>query len=144
MNKIGFDFNKYVDVSFKSLGTHFVPLPIALDILMVYLVEGVKILFRYTYAIMKSHKTFLKGCADPNTLLDSLKTEARVNTNPSKIHKQAFKYPLKRSNYDFKKATIEKFTDPNNPLGGSEFYDYVPNMSSKSTIVNFDEFAKIW
>ena len=60
MNKIGFDFSKFVDVSFKSQLGHFVSLPVALDILMMYLVEGVKIIFRYTYAILKVHKAYIK------------------------------------------------------------------------------------
>lgn len=65
MNKIGFDFNKFVDVSFKSMIGHFVSLPIAIDILMMFLVEGVKILFRYTYAVLKAHKGFVKKVANP-------------------------------------------------------------------------------
>jgi hypothetical protein len=60
MNKIGFDFSKFVDVSFKSLLGHFVSLPVALDILMMYLIEGVKIIFRYSYAILKVHKAYVK------------------------------------------------------------------------------------
>ena len=62
LNKIGFDFSRYVDVAFKSLLTSFVSLPIAIDILCMYLVEGVKILFRYTYAVMKVNKSFIKKC----------------------------------------------------------------------------------
>ena len=64
MNKIGFDFSKYVDTAFKSTCTYFVTLPIALDILMMFLIEGVKILFRYTYAVMKCNKKFIKGCSN--------------------------------------------------------------------------------
>lgn len=64
--------------------------------------------------------------------------------NPKQFHNHAFNYPLKRGNYDFKKATIEKFADPNNPIGNSEFHDYVPNMTTKSSIVSYEEFAKIW
>ena len=56
LNKINFDFNKLVDVSFKSLLTYFVQLPVALDILMMYLIEGNKIIFRYTYALLKCNK----------------------------------------------------------------------------------------
>lgn len=56
MNRIGFDFSKFVDTSFKSVLTHFVSLPIAIEILMMYMIEGVKILFRYTYAVMKCNK----------------------------------------------------------------------------------------
>ena len=109
MNKTGFDFSKYVDICFKSCLTYFISLPIAIDMLMVYLIEGVKIFFRYTYAVMKCNKAFIKKCTNPQELLDLLKTQSRTNTVPAKIHKKAFKYPLKRSNYDFKKANIEKF-----------------------------------
>jgi len=77
MNKIGFDFNKFVDVSFKSLCSHFVPLPVALDILMSFLIEGVKVIFRYTYAVMKCHKLFIKKSANPEQLLELLRGEAR-------------------------------------------------------------------
>lgn len=112
MNKIGFDFNKFVDTSFKTLIAYFVPLPMALDILMAFLVEGVKVIFRYTYAVMKCHKHFIKKCTSSEDFLELLKVESRQNTLPAKLHKKAFKYPLKRSNYDFKKATIDKF-DPN-------------------------------
>lgn len=65
MNKIGFDFSKYVDVCFKSTLTHFVALPIAIEILMMFMIEGVKILFRYTYAVMKCNKTFIKKINSP-------------------------------------------------------------------------------
>ena len=70
MNKIGFDFNKFVDISFKSTITYFVSLPVALDILMMFMIEGVKIFFRYTYAVMKCNKAFIKSCRDPATLLE--------------------------------------------------------------------------
>ena len=60
LNSINFDFNRFVDVSFKSMTTHFVPLAVALDILMMYLIEGNKILFRYTYAILKVNKHYIK------------------------------------------------------------------------------------
>lgn len=53
LNKVGFEFTKYVDVSFKSFLTRFVSLPVSIDILMMFLQEGTKIIFRYTYAILK-------------------------------------------------------------------------------------------
>lgn len=104
MNKIGFDFSKYVDTCFKSTLTYFVSLPIAIEILMMFMIEGVKILFRYTYAVMKCNKAFIKKCGIPAELLESLRSESKERTLPHKIHKRAFKYPLKRKNYDFKKA----------------------------------------
>ena len=53
LNKIGFEFTKFVDVSFKSFLTYFVSLPVSLDLLMMFLFEGTKIIFRFTYAILK-------------------------------------------------------------------------------------------
>ncbi len=73
MNKIGFDFSKYVDTCFKSTLTYFLSLPIAIDVLMMFMIEGVKILFRYTYAVMKCHKSFIKKCNSPLELLELLK-----------------------------------------------------------------------
>lgn len=77
MNKIGLDFNKFVDISFKSLVSHFVSLPVAIDILMMYLIEGVKILFRYTYGILKVHKSFVKKCTNPAEFIEGLKAIGR-------------------------------------------------------------------
>lgn len=82
MGKIGFDFSKYVDVAFKTLLTSFVSLPIAIDILCMYLVEGVKVLFRFTYAVMKCNKAFIKKCNNPAELIDALKAESKEKTLP--------------------------------------------------------------
>jgi hypothetical protein len=144
MNKIGFDFYKFVDLCFKSTLTYFVSLPVALDILMMFMIEGVKILFRYTYAVMKCNKAFIKACKNPNELLEALKAESREKTAPHKIHKKALKYPLKRSNYDFKKANIDKFKDPNIQIGDSELSDYMPNCPMNSSILKFEEFVRMW
>jgi hypothetical protein len=56
----------------------------------------------------------------------------------------ALKYPLKRKNYDFKKATIDTFKDPKSQIGESEMSDYMPNCPMNSTILKFDEFVKMW
>lgn len=54
----------------------------------------------------------------------------------------AFAYPLKRSNYDFKKAANNAF-DPNSGIGGSD-YEYIPNVPLNSTIAEYNDFAMIW
>jgi len=57
----------------------------------------------------------------------------------------ALKYPLKRKNYDFKKANIDTFSkDPNTQIGQSELSDYMPNCPMNSAILKFDEFVKMW
>lgn len=143
MNKIGFDFTKYVDVAFKSLLTSFVSLPIAIDILCMFLVEGVKILFRFTYAVMKCNKAFIKKVMNPAELIEALKAESREKSIPQNILKAAFKYPLKESHYILKKGDDGKI-DASSKIGDSEFTDYVPNCPLNSSIVKFEELAQIW
>jgi hypothetical protein len=40
--------------------TEFLPLHIATDFLIMFLVEGIKVVFRYAYAVLKAHKSFIK------------------------------------------------------------------------------------
>ena len=72
LNKIGFEFTQFVDYSFKTFLTRFVTLPTSIDILMMFLQEGSKIIFRYTYAILKCQKKFVKSCTDPANFLSEL------------------------------------------------------------------------
>lgn len=141
MKKINFEFSEFVDASFRTMCTEFVPLPVAIDVLMMFLLEGTKIIFRYTYAILKCSKAFLKAHTDPANFLVELAKHSKTEVDPKKLHKAALAYPLKRSNYDFKKAKAEGI-DPN--AGGSDFADYMPNVPLNSTIINFEELASIW
>ena len=91
--------------------TNFVALPVALDILMMYLIEGNKILFRYAYAVLKTNKNYIKKANNAEEFLGGLKANSRTTIDPKKLKRKAFKYPLKRSNYNFKKATAGTFGD---------------------------------
>ena len=81
MKKIGFDFSEYVDVAFRSCSQAFVPLSIALDIMMMYMAEGIKIIFRFTYAILKVNKQFIKKLHNPKEFIPQLKKNGRENTD---------------------------------------------------------------
>jgi hypothetical protein len=62
-----------------------------------------------------------------------------LNTNPARLTKKAFAYPLKRSNYNFSKAS----TDTGKPSGDDDD-EYVPNVPTNSKILDYDDFARIW
>lgn len=65
------------------------------DLVMVFLSEGQKSLFRYQYAILKIHKDFIKKSKDLLTqisILQSLEETSRKNTKTDELHKVAFKY----------------------------------------------------
>lgn len=71
MSQIRFELRNYSSAAFDTIGARFMPLYIAIDVMLMYLVEGVKIIFRYAYAILKTHKDFIKkNCTDPEHLLE--------------------------------------------------------------------------
>ena len=59
-----FDFTKLVDSGFRNLMTNYLDLGNMTDLVMVFLSEGQKSLFRYQYAILKLHKDFIKAGKD--------------------------------------------------------------------------------
>lgn len=123
--KIHFDFYKFIDLSFRSLLGHFLSLPLALEILTSFLAGGIKVIFRYTYAIMKYHKAFIKTIQAQDHFIEKLRTEARANTVLPKLLKFAFKYKIKPSQYDFKAAKIEDIQHKG--LGGADISnEYLP------------------
>jgi hypothetical protein len=70
MKNLGFNLRDFAALSFDSLTCEFLPLYLATDCLMMYLVEGIKIMFRYSYAILKVHKQFIKTvCMDKVCIL---------------------------------------------------------------------------
>ena len=58
--EIGFDYTRFVDSCFRHLMTDYLPMSSLLDFMPVFLLEGVKSLFRTTYAIAKLHKDHIK------------------------------------------------------------------------------------
>ena len=49
--------------------TDFLPLSSLLDVLVIYLVEGIKGLYRFTYAIAKLQKEFIKTIQSKEELM---------------------------------------------------------------------------
>lgn len=142
LQTINFDFYKLIDVCFRSLLGRFVPITIALDVMMAYLTQGMKGLFRYTYAIMKYHKEFIKTIGSGEEFLNFLALETKEKTETHKLQKYANKYNLKSTHYDMKKIDIEKIQDMK--LSVDEYSNYIPNQGTKSTIVSYEQFSKIW
>ena len=58
---INFDFSRYVDLAFKTMTFYFLPLTAAIDLTLMFITEGVKIIYRYTYGILKYQKDFIKA-----------------------------------------------------------------------------------
>ena len=66
---IGFDYTQFVDSCFRHFLTDYLSLGNLLNFMMVYLVEGQKAMYRFTYAITKAHKEKLKSLNNPKTFM---------------------------------------------------------------------------
>ena len=75
--KIEFDFTQYVDSCFRHFMTDYLPLSSLIDVMVIFLVEGIKSLFRMSYAVVKLHKDHIKTFNDKATFLQQLSQVSR-------------------------------------------------------------------
>ena len=59
--QLDFNFDILVHSMLNSLATCIVPLDIAIHLSFIFLMEGMKSLFRFMYAVIKSNKAFILG-----------------------------------------------------------------------------------
>ena len=62
---ISVDYTRYVDSCFRHFLCDYLSLGNLLDFTMIFLVEGQKAIYRFTYAITKIHKDWIKSQTDP-------------------------------------------------------------------------------
>ena len=76
--------------------TDYLPLSSLIDAVVIYLVEGIKALYRMTYAITKVQKDFIKTLNDPNNFISQLglKSKELLPKCHGTFMRLAFKYPL--------------------------------------------------
>lgn len=94
--KLKVNFDDLVKECFDQFFMDYVTPDVALDILMVFLREGVKTVFRFTYATLKLHKNFIKTIKQKEELFLKLKSIEHEHNHLAhdKLFKKAFKYPL--------------------------------------------------
>lgn len=69
---IGFDFTQFVDSCFRNFLTDYLPLSSLIDCLLIYLVEGIKSIYRFTYAVTKTHKAMIKTIPKGTNFIQAL------------------------------------------------------------------------
>ncbi len=74
---------------------YFLPINVAFDVMMCFLAEGVKIIYRYTYAIIKMNKDFIKSIDNEENFLKELRDKSKAMPDGVLLKKTAFNYNLK-------------------------------------------------
>ena len=90
--EISIDYTRYVDGCFRHFLCDYLSLGNLLDFTMIFLVEGQKAIYRFTYAITKIHKDWIKTQTDPQTFFEEFGKHSKANSTYEELFKYAFKY----------------------------------------------------
>ena len=74
----------------------FIPMSSQIDAVFIFLVEGIKSLYRMTYAITKINKDYIKTITDADSFINQLgaRTKQVLPGCHGQFMRAAFKYPL--------------------------------------------------
>jgi hypothetical protein len=87
---IHYDLTQLVDNCMRYFMCDFLTLPALIEFTMIFLSDGIRALYRYLYAIVKSHKLHMKTLTDPKTFLKDLQTHAQAHTDQDLLKQYAF------------------------------------------------------
>jgi len=148
-SEIGFDFTQYVDSCFRNMMTDYLPMSSMLDYLMIFLTNGIKSIYRMTYAITKLHKEFIKKIPKGEDFISQLAGYSRKMM--PQYHEQflryAFKYPIgsaRRHKLSQQEVSAMLSNLVNKKDKMSHMIDYLPNAPIKSTIIKYKTYAYFW
>lgn len=147
-NEIGFDFTQYVDSCFRNFLTDYLPLSSLLDCILIYLVEGIKSLYRFTYAVTKTHKEMIKTIPKQSNFIKALGQHSRreMPVLHGFFMKYTFKYPLgaaRRHRLTQQEVTAMMSSSIRKDKL-ADMIDYLPNAPLKSTIIDYNTYAQFW
>jgi hypothetical protein len=111
-----------------------------LRLLPVFLNEGVKVLYRLTYALLKTIKKDVMKITNPDEVISTIRKLSKGITDLKALFALAFSYKLNRKNnkYDFQKLPeIDLFANKRNSF-------YLPKFNKPSSIIQQEEIFYLW
>lgn len=140
---ISFDINELLDEMFKYCFTSFLKFDFVLDIFAFFILEGVKILFRFAYSSLKFHKDVIKSIKKADKVWVVFGEAVMTKTTWPFLHERAFKYKLQRGNYDINKTDQVVLNDEREEY--KIVSDFLPNTKDcPSTILTLKQFYRLW
>jgi hypothetical protein len=111
-----------------------------LRLLPLFMNEGVKVLYRLTYALLKTIKPSIMKITSADNVIASIKKFSKEVTDMKALFTLAFSYKLNRNNnkYDFQTLPdIDLFANKRNSF-------YLPRFTKDSTILEHVDIFQIW
>lgn len=124
------------------------PLSSLMDATVLFIVEGVKAMYRMTYAVVKMNKEFIKSIKSKDDFISHLSQYSKkmMPTTHEKFMNAAFSYPLgKAKKYKFSQQQVtSQISKSFSKDKMAEMIDYLPNAPLKSSIIDYQLYATFW
>jgi hypothetical protein len=137
---INFPIEKLLEDMIYGFFLEYLNLSGILRLLPLFMNEGVKVLYRLTYALLKTIKPSIMKITSPDNAISTIKKLSREVTDMKALFTLAFSYKLNRNNnkYEFQKLPdIDLFANKRNSF-------YLPKFTRTSTILEQIDIFQVW
>jgi hypothetical protein len=136
--KINFPVNKLIEDMVFGFFLDYLNFEGIIRLFPLFLVEGVKSLYRLTYAILKELKDKILLISSPDDIIKITRQNAKAINDIDKLFETAFSYGLTRYNNKFDYKVNLDDTINRKPVF------YIPNLNTSSSIIKINELVQLW
>ena len=138
LDKINFPVNRLFEDMIYGFFLDYLNFEAVIRLLPIFLVEGVKSLYRLSYAILKMTREKILESMSADDIIRVTRMNAKAITDIDRLFKLAFSYGLTRYNnkFDYK-------TNLNDTISQKTLF-YLPNLNTNSSILKQNELIYLW
>jgi hypothetical protein len=137
--KLGFDIEILIEDMFFNIFIGYLNFNFLNRIFLLYLNEGVKILFRVAYALLKSVKNDILDINSNELVISTIKHKAFEIKDESTFFSSVFYFKLNSSNNRYEEIKIVNQFKPDKLVNY-----YIPTINGESNIMTDDEIFSLW
>ena len=136
--KLGFDFELLIEDMFFSIFAEYFNFLFFHKIFLLYLREGVKVLYRIAYSVLKTFKKDILEINTPDNVIKLIRSKCYDLKDPS-IFSISYYYKLNHYNNMYDNIKVMEIFSNNNHKNF-----YIPTINGDSTILSDDDLFNLW
>jgi hypothetical protein len=137
--KLGFEFEILVEDMFFTLFYEYFNFLFLHKIFLLYLREGVKVLFRIAYAILKTFKNEILEISNHESVIKTIKTKCNELKDLNVFFQLAFSFKITQYNNKYSEIKVIETFKPNKMVNY-----YIPTINGDSGILTDDDYFNLW
>jgi hypothetical protein len=137
--KLGFEFEILIEDMFFTLFLEYFNFLFLHKIFLLYLREGVKILFRVAYAILKTFKNDILETTQHEHVIKTLKAKCNELKDLNTFFQLAYGFKITQYNNKYNEIKVIESFKPNRLVNY-----YIPTINGESGILSDDDYFNLW